>query len=242
MIVLIGGLGDLPQQWAPLIRALGPESDIRHARRGDPAALAAEVAGVHRFVRRLGSERADLVAHSMGAFLAEAYARAHPEHVRHLVLLDPSVETHVRRDAKPFGGQMLRLTGRVVKTPMAAALAGRVQRRLDPALPRDYLSAVTGALRDPAFIDRCLAEWHTYPSWAADLLDLRRHTPPPTARTLIVTARRHRLSRWPRRHRTLADLLAARHHIVHPAGHLVMTTHPQRVAALIRGQLDASVR
>ncbi len=237
MILLVGGLGDLPAQWQPLIRALGPDLPVRHARRGQPGELADEVAAVHRLVRQHGDEPVDLVAHSMGAFVAEAYARSHPGYAHGLVLLDPSVEGRPRRYAEPLAGRALRPTRRAARTRLAAALLGRGQRWLDPALPPEHVDAVVAALRDGDFIDRCLTEWNAYPRWAADLLDLRRHTPLPTARSLVVTAQRHRLSGWPRRHRALARQLGGHHRVVRPSGHLVMTAHPHRVAALIRAHL-----
>src|SRR5258708_4817960 len=53
-----------------------------------PAGLAEQIADLEALRQHLGAEKIDLLGHSWGGYLAMAYAARHPEHIRHLLIVD----------------------------------------------------------------------------------------------------------------------------------------------------------
>ena len=95
-VVLIHGFGSAIEAWAPVLPALkaghrvvaldlpGFGKSDKTARDYSPQALAMTV---FRLMKKLGIEKADIVAHSWGSSIALALARARPMHVGRLVLV-----------------------------------------------------------------------------------------------------------------------------------------------------------
>jgi proline iminopeptidase len=52
------------------------------------AGLAEQIADLEALRQHLGAEKIDLLGHSWGGYLAMAYAARHPEHIRHLLIVD----------------------------------------------------------------------------------------------------------------------------------------------------------
>lgn len=98
VIVLHGGWGMDHGYMLPALRGLDSVAHfILYDQRGSlrsPApvekiSVAQHVADLDLLRRRLGLERVTILAHSMGAFLAQAYLAAHPRHVKGLILTGP---------------------------------------------------------------------------------------------------------------------------------------------------------
>ena len=84
----LGGLGRSRELILPDIRGTG-DSEVP----ADPAAYRCDriARDVEALRAGLGLERMDLLAHSAGGNVALLYAAAHPERIRHLILLAPGV-------------------------------------------------------------------------------------------------------------------------------------------------------
>jgi proline iminopeptidase len=84
----LGGLGRSRELILPDIRGTG-DSEVP----ADPAAYRCDriARDVEALRAGLGLERMDLLGHSAGGNVALLYAAAHPERIRHLILLAPSV-------------------------------------------------------------------------------------------------------------------------------------------------------
>ena len=99
-IVFIHGLGGHAEHWAAQFEAAGPAIravafDLPGHGRSDQAldgdySIQAMAAAIGAVVDALGLRRALLVAHSLGATAAIAYAGTHPERVTGLLMVDPS--------------------------------------------------------------------------------------------------------------------------------------------------------
>lgn len=98
-VVLVSGLGGSRASWRPVAEQLAPEfrviaPDNRDAGESDPedagytiSDMAGDVAGL---LATLGIDRAAVVGHSMGGFIALHLATEHPERVAKLVLVGTS--------------------------------------------------------------------------------------------------------------------------------------------------------
>lgn len=166
-----------------------------------------------------------LVGHSMGAFLAEAIARRHPDRTAALVLLDPSVvEGDLGRPALPADPDE-------EGTWAAARWVGRLGR-------------VAGGV--PA-VRRMTDDLARYPRDAAELRALRGVSALPDVPVVVVSAALSDRLPWHRRwlaeQRELSEELAADHprgadgvrqHVLLPCGHNLMWWRPGVVADVVR--------
>ncbi|POM25599.1 Sigma factor SigB regulation protein RsbQ [Actinomadura rubteroloni] len=188
-----------------------------------------------------------LVAHSMGAFSAEAAARRRPDLVAGVVLVDPSYE-----DERP--GPAWRLAARAIPLtrPLGAALAATglpllgapaarraalwpVARRI----PRVPASIVRSVYARPAVLGTFAAEWLAYAPMAADLLDLRARTDFPPVPLVVLTAASGEdpadERTWARRHAELAAMSPRGVRVeLADSRHMVMFDRPDAVAAAVR--------
>ncbi len=94
-VVFINGLGETLEFWHPVTTRLTGLAMVRYDRAAQEldqpeGSLSAEIQQLDEVVSHIDGPLV-LVGHSYGGVLAESYARAHPERVVGLVLLDPSV-------------------------------------------------------------------------------------------------------------------------------------------------------
>ncbi|WP_019629040.1 alpha/beta fold hydrolase [Actinomadura atramentaria] len=188
-----------------------------------------------------------LVAHSMGAFSAEAAARLRPDLVSGVVLVDPSFE-----DERP--GPFWRLAARAVPLtrPLGYAVAATglpllvgpavrraVLRLVSRTIPRVRAALVRAVYARPAVLGALAAEWLAYAPMAADLIELRERRPFPPVPLVVLTASDGEDSgtrrTWARRHERLAAMSprGARRELP-GSRHMVMYDRPEAVAAAVR--------
>jgi pimeloyl-ACP methyl ester carboxylesterase len=97
LVLAIHGITSTSRSWLATARALGDRAallavDLRGRGRSDqlpaPFGLDAHVRDMIAVLDGLGSERAVVAGHSLGAYIAARLATAHPDRVRSLVLVD----------------------------------------------------------------------------------------------------------------------------------------------------------
>ncbi|QZE26448.1 alpha/beta hydrolase [Brevibacterium casei] len=105
-VLFLNGCALAAAGWLPVIAEM-PDRDVIALDRpgfagtrwpGTLPDLAGELAAMERAIA--GHSRVVIVAHSMAAFRAEAFARLRPERVAGIVLVDPSIEDY-RSGARP---------------------------------------------------------------------------------------------------------------------------------------------
>ncbi|MFD1812282.1 alpha/beta fold hydrolase [Rhodococcus gannanensis] len=183
-----------------------------------------------------------VVAHSLGGFYGETFARMHPDRTAALVLLDASVGVGVTR----LVGRRWRLTlaRRAAAVLTGTGLQGRfavtawrlLDRSSDAAGVRE--AWVRRIWRTPSFLEAALVENAAYPDLAREVIALRRTATLPPVPVVVVAAHTGRRTPWGaawlRRQRLLASTLTARFEVLRPAHHLVMVDQPERLATLVR--------
>ena len=152
-VVLLGGCGVPYYQWDEVVAGLAPLATVRMDRPGMSGThcpgvlptLAAEVATLDALLRRIDGPCV-VVAHSMAGPHAEAFARAHPERLAGLVLVDGTADPRPRpQRSQPAWVAVARVVHALAIVPpvrLLGSLADRVlvanqsSRRLrDPAHP-----------------------------------------------------------------------------------------------------------
>lgn len=250
-VVFSSGLGGAWFDWHPVTELLGDRRVIlfdRPGLGGSPPARRVpglrDEAGRLAGLARWSGAPVDVVAHSMAAFHAEAFARLHPDLVRGMVLVDPSAEPYAPRHARWLG----RLAPMAVHTGSIPGLGGllrlgaprlrgvvlrRISERGDIA-PAELTRAV---YTKPHVLGALLAEHAGYRQQAADLLALRESAPFPGIPLAVITALgdvRGDGSAWTRAHAGLAALSPRGWQVVLPStGHLVPLDRPEVVAAAV---------
>jgi pimeloyl-ACP methyl ester carboxylesterase len=122
--------------------------DLRgHGRSSAPAngdyAIASMADDIGAVADQLGLGRFVLVGHSMGGFVAIAYAGAHPDRVAGLFLLDPASD------------------GRLMPAEQAAGLMGALRSDAYQATVEGYWESIIGNV--PAVRDQLMADLHATP-------------------------------------------------------------------------------
>ncbi len=153
-VVLIHGLATSSLTWSANLRALAQRHTVYALDlpgHGDSDSLVIDyqiltgVRVIHRFMERMGLERAALVGNSIGGLLAMRFARTYPEQVTHLVLVDSaglgrSMALFLRLTALPGVGELLHhLYGAVSVRALAKRLFAapeRIEQRMLEALHR----------------------------------------------------------------------------------------------------------
>ena len=158
VIVLHGGGGE-PGQWAPLLRRLQPDHRyILVDRPGHGLSYRIDYSGLDfeaeaaRFVEdvvsALGAQQVTLIASSMGGFFAFAFALAHPERVRQLVLVGApaGVDVWIPPFLRLMGRRGVnRLLFRLMRNPTPSVLRDKLWKPLlvvDPAKVSDEILEV----------------------------------------------------------------------------------------------------
>lgn len=99
-LVLLHGFGETWYEWHDLIPALAAHyaviaPDLRGAGDSDKPMTGYDkktmAEDVHALVQQLGYTKINLVGHDIGLMVAYSYAAAHPDEVRHLILVDAPI-------------------------------------------------------------------------------------------------------------------------------------------------------
>ena len=253
-VLLEPGLGGAWFDWDLLVPLLtGQHRVIRMDRPGpDASPHAAGAMTLRREADRLAAlitvldlAKPIVVAHSLGALYAEAFARWYPTRIGGLVLVDPSCEPDARQRgpvrrrlaawaqaAAPALGAVAGVTGlaRVFGPPLRAK-AMRVMTRsvTAPGAPED-VGAVYGDGRMAASV---LTGLIAYRDLAADLLRLRAEQPFPDVPVVVLTALGDVDGDGAARHAALACQLGGRQVVLPNARHMLHIDHPDTVAAAV---------
>jgi pimeloyl-ACP methyl ester carboxylesterase len=151
-VLAIHGITSSSHTWITVARALAGRAtlaavDLRGRGRSnqlpEPFGIAAHVADMLDVLDVLRLERALIVGHSLGAYIAAALAAEHPERVAGLILVDGALPIPGARDAQP---------GPFLEAFLGAALSRLHLVFTDRAAYRDWWSqhpAVRGADIDP---------------------------------------------------------------------------------------------
>ncbi|WP_283139043.1 alpha/beta fold hydrolase [Rhizohabitans arisaemae] len=194
----------------------------------EPPSLRSETERLAALARTAGAP-VIVVAHSMGAFPAEAFTRIFPDLVRGLVLVDPSCESTPPPVHPLVAGFTRALTGALAVTGLPQLLAPPV-RRLITTTP---IAEVERAYGSRAAVNSIGREFAAYAQMAQDLHELRKNHEMPSVELTVITAG-SKIS-WRRCHAELAKLVpAGRQRIVAEAGHMVHVERPDLVAAAVR--------
>ncbi|WP_157244422.1 alpha/beta fold hydrolase [Nonomuraea typhae] len=174
-------------------------------------------------------EKVAVIAHSVAAWHAEAFARLHPLRVSRVVLVDPSCRERPGRGTSGPGRALGRWLPAFGGTWAAAALArcvGPLAHRLaggggDPA----------GVYREGRVLAAAAGEWLAFRDMAADLEEIRREHPYPPVPTLVITA-----GRTDGCQERLARSLGADHVRLPKAGHQVQLDAPEAITRPFNGE------
>lgn len=263
-VLLLGGLGEPWFDWDPTVALLQVRHRVvRYDRPGlggsPPAAvrptLVAEAERIAAVIDSLQLAQPVVVAHSVAALPAEAYARSHPGGIRGLVLVDPSWEPAARPRSR-FAAQAAACAVRAAAAGLRAADRIGLSGRLGPQLwglgrrmmARDRsVPAHAGAVWSQGWTAAAaFAELVAYRDWGADLQALRRVLPPPSMPVRVLTAlgdlrSERRKQAWLAGHAQLAGLFPDGRQVVLPAvGHLVGLDDPDAVAAAVQDVVASS--
>lgn len=221
-----------------------------------PQTLAGEAERLGRVLDAVGvapEEKVFLVAHSYGAFHAEAFARLHPERIAGIVFVDASAEP----DITPAPGGPGRAVGQALVR--GTRLLG-LNQVLGPAVRRLVYQTASTTHRDP---DRELGRavyrssrvaaavvnelWSYRPS-AVELLELRCERPFPEVLVQVLVGAagasgdgagegggNSQARRWVERQREFAGLFPGAEVVELPdAKHLIAADRPDAVATAVR--------
>jgi len=262
-VLFVQGLAGAWFEWDPVVPLLaGDHRLVRFDRPGlgwsqqetgadgRPArqSLAGEAERLGRVLDAVGvapEEKVFVVAHSYGAFHAEAFARLHPERIAGIVFVDASAEP----DITPAPGGPGRGLGQAVVR--GTRLLG-LNQVLGPAVRRLVYQVASTTHRDP---DRELGRavyrssrvaaavvnelWSYRPS-AVELLELRCERPFPEVLVQVLVGAAGagedgHARRWVERQREFASLFPGAEVVELPdAKHLIATDRPDAVATAVR--------
>lgn len=251
-VLILTGRIDTRWTWRPMMAALtghrvGVEDRMSH--HAFPT-LRDEVMAISHHVARHHFERPILVAHSISAFAAEAYARHKP--VAALLLINPDCELDVLprgnsgRAATRATFHAAQAFGEFLDATGAGNMLGPVLWRLQvrrtasrrPSWPVTQAAQV--AYRAGHVTVAAIAEELAYREMAADLCTLRRRTSPPAVPVMVLTARRSGVPvvgdrATIGRHRQLARTFPAGvHTVVSGSKQLMQLDRPDAIAKAIR--------
>ncbi|MFC5754823.1 alpha/beta fold hydrolase [Actinomadura rugatobispora] len=245
-LLLASGLGGAWFDWDPTVELLREDHRVvvydnpglgRSPAAQAPPSLRRNVRIMAALADEIGPP-VTVLAHSMGAFTAEALARLHPELLNGLVLVDPSQE----RDpcARPRLAAALdplaRALGTGLNATRLARLAGPAGRRLvlrftsdrDDTVPAETVRDVYGR---GTVLGTIVAEELAYREMAADLDALRDRRPFPDLPLVVLTALGDAGPSWAEGHRRLAAMSPRGRQVELPrAKHMLQLDRPDAIA------------
>lgn len=263
VVLFVQGLAGAWFEWDPVVPMLaGDHRLVRFDRPGLgwsqqesgadgrplPQTLAGEAERLGRVLDAVGvpaAEKVIVVAHSYGAFHAEAFARLHPGRVAGIVFVDASAEP----DITPAPGSPGRAIGQAIVR--GTRLLG-LNQVLGPAVRRLVYRAASTTHRDP---DRELGravyrssrvaaavvnELASYRATAVELLELRCELPFPEVLVQVLVGAAGvpedgHARRWLERQRDFAGLFPGAEVVELPdAKHLIAADRPDAVATAVR--------
>ena len=128
-----------------------------------------------------------LVAHSMAACYAEAYARLHP--VTGLVLVDPSYEDRARTQAPGVPNWAAWLSVPAVAWRLGPTLWSALAfANTRTTIPRHIRRTARRYYRDPRVVASAVAEYFAYDHVNAQLIALRERTEAPDVPVVVLAA------------------------------------------------------
>ncbi len=251
-VLLVAGVGEAWFDWDPVVPLLaGRHRVVRFDRPGlgaSPRApgllsLDAEVERIAAVIDQLALPPPVLVAHSVGAMHAEAFARRYPDRLAGMVLVDPSVEpaatprgtaARLAANSVQYAVSVLATVGTL--TGLVPAIGHRLRevlyramshQRTGPGTP-EQVRAVFGSGH---VVTAILAEYLAYRDMAAALPAERAARPYPAVPTLVLTAMAvPGAERYRREQAELADLLGGRQVLLPTSRHMVQGDDPGAVA------------
>jgi pimeloyl-ACP methyl ester carboxylesterase len=256
-VLFVQGLGGAWFEWDPVVPMLaGDHRLVRFDRPGlgwsrqeygpdgkpAPQTLAREAERLGRVLDGVGvTEPAILVAHSYGAFHAEAFARLRPERVAGLVFVDASAEPDITPApggaGRALGEAAVRVTKLLGLTQVVGPGIRRLVYRAASATGRDPDPATGRAVYRSSRVAGAVAnELASYRSVAVELLELRCERPfPEVLVQVLVGTAGGQGSRWFERQRVFAGLFPGAEVVELPdAKHLIAADRPDAVATAVR--------
>ncbi|GIG66238.1 alpha/beta fold hydrolase [Phytomonospora endophytica] len=180
-LIVLPGLGDGAFSWTGVL----PPHAVVLDRLGHtgPFTLDGETARIARAATRPPV----LVAHSMAACYAEAYARLHP--VTGLVLVDPSYEDQARTRAPGVPNWAAWLSRPAVAWRLGPALwSALAVAQTRTTVPRHIRHRARRYYRDPRVVASAVAEYFAYDDVNAQLIALRARTQAPDVPVVVLAA------------------------------------------------------
>jgi len=239
VVILPGGGADAADSLFPLVAALeGRFSVIAVGYSPDATTLNGLVEGVQAILDARGIARCTLLGHSLGGFVARAYAEAHPDRTRDLIVANCADYSPARR----------RLVG------LSAAVAGALPRALAGALFRAQFNRL---LRPLSPEDRQFWGWYLDRVAASDtfaeamrnqmrcMRDVSRQPGPRPAagwkgRVMLIESELETGFTLGERQALRRTYPGASVHVIAGAGHLSYISHTGDFVGTVRGFLDES--
>jgi pimeloyl-ACP methyl ester carboxylesterase len=246
-VVLIHGYTDSARDWVPLVPYLSPHRrlilvDLRgHGRSGKPECCYAKLDfayDIKLLLDALGVQRADIVGHSLGSFIAQTFAEYWPQRTRRVVLIASSGGHRAGEGAHDSGLDEAEAQIRALKEPIDPDSAFMIRWWSSPTpVDADFLRRER---RDAAAIP--LRVWLAVLDEGAMDSDLQRTLPRLKAPTLLVWGSEDPLMAEDVRQSLREALPHAQVQILPGLGHNPFWENPQRCADLINTFLNAAAQ
>ncbi|MSS46581.1 alpha/beta hydrolase [Cutibacterium sp. WCA-380-WT-3A] len=259
VIVLMAGAAASSDFWKPVVDRLQHLDVISYDRPGlggtiwpghypqldeEIASLTELVGLIHRHWDTRQPRKVILVAHSMAAFHAEAFARIHPEAVAGVVFVDPSVEwpTHPpcrHNIALPNAVYKIMdsAAGPVGRCAFAIGVMAQTMRSGSVVWHQFQNHRLHRVYGSPDAMAMAVAEWIGYDQQAWDLMAVRSDHAWPDVPTVLLSAVYSGQEQELKRHERLAPMLGARLVVVENSHHLMMLDRPEVISDAIQSAL-----